>query len=295
MFLSETKLIREAKKSRHLYNVIIGYLLIFLFLIVGQLAGLMVFNIIKSVLNISSSSPIYFSISLMTDFLFCTLAVFIWVKKYEKRRISGMGFYRDRFIKKYILGFIVGVILFSLVVLLLTVTGHINLLSGINTSSIIGLIVVLPGWMIQGATEEILVRGWLMNVLGAKYNSTTIGVIFSSLLFAIMHLLNPNASLVAFLNLFITGILFSLYVIKTKNLWGACGLHTAWNFFQGNIFGFEVSGLQPGGGSLMKLKLVGSKLFTGGSFGPEAGFACTIVLCITIIILFYMIKKNYDN
>lgn len=133
-----------------------------------------------------------------------------------------------------------------------------------------------------------------MNVLGAKYN-ITIGLIFSSLLFSLLHFFNPNVSFVAILNLFITGIVFGLYVIKTKNLWGACGLHAAWNFFQGNIFGFEVSVMETGVGSLIKLKLVGSELFTGGSFGPEAGIACTIVLSVTIIILLYKIINSYEK
>ena len=133
-----------------------------------------------------------------------------------------------------------------------------------------------------------------MNVLGAKYNMT-IGLIFSSLLFSMLHFLNPNVSIVAVVNLFITGILFGLYVIKTQNLWGACGLHAAWNFFQGNIFGFEVSGMNIDIGSLMKLKLVGSDLFTGGSFGPEAGIACTIVLSVAIVILSYKIKNSYEK
>lgn len=249
----------------------------------------------KSILKFPDNSPpMNFSLQLITGFLFSTLIVFFWVKKREKRNISGLGFCREGFIKKYISGFIVGIILFSLVVIVLTVTGHINLVSGLNIKSLLPLMIVLPGWIIQSATEEILVRGWLMNVLGAKYN-VTIGLIFSSLLFALLHFFNPNVSLVAIFNLFITGIVFGLYVIKTKNLWGACGLHAAWNFFQGNIFGFEVSGMETGVGSLIKLKLVGSELFTGGSFGPEAGIACTIVLSVTIIILLYKIINSYER
>ncbi|EPY6471744.1 CPBP family intramembrane glutamic endopeptidase [Clostridium sporogenes] len=294
MILKETELVRQAKKSKHLYNIIVAYLLVFLFMIIGEIIGAIVFLIMKAILKIPNNTPINFSLHLVTGFLFSILVVFIWVKKREKRSIVGMGFYREGFIKKYILGFIVGIILFSLVVMVLIITGHTNLVNGLNLNNIVPLMVVLPGWIIQSAAEEILVRGWLMNVLGAKYN-ITIGLIFSSLLFALLHFLNPNVSLVAILNLFITGILFGLYVIKTKNLWGACGLHAAWNFFQGNIFGFEVSGIKTGVGSLMKLKLVGSDLFTGGSFGPEAGIACTIVLSVAIIILLYKIKNSYEK
>ncbi|WP_251861683.1 CPBP family intramembrane glutamic endopeptidase [Clostridium sp. Marseille-Q2269] len=294
MFLKETELIRQAKKSKHLYNIIISYLLVFLFMIIGEIVGGIIFIIIKTTFKVSNNTPINFSINLITGFLFSALITFAWVKTFENRSVESMGFCREKFIRKYILGFVLGIILFSLVVILLTVTSHINLVSGLNLANIGALIIVLPGWIIQSATEEILVRGWLMNVLGAKYN-ITIGLIFSSLLFSLLHFFNPNVSLVAALNLFITGILFGLYVIKTKNIWGACGLHAAWNFFQGNIFGFEVSGLKTGVGSLMNLELVGSELFTGGAFGPEAGIACTIVLCIAIIILLYKIKNSYNK
>ncbi|WP_434302847.1 lysostaphin resistance A-like protein [Clostridium botulinum] len=294
MILKETELVRQAKGSKHLYNIIVAYLLVFLFMVIGQIIGGIVFLIIKTILKIPNNAPINFSLYLITGFLFSTLMVFIWVKKREKRSIAGLGFCREGFLGKYISGFIVGVILFSSVVIVLIGTGHINLVNGLNFNNILPLIIVLPGWMIQSVTEEVLVRGWLMNVLGAKYN-ITIGLIFSSLLFALLHFFNPNVSLVAILNLFITGIVFGLYVIKTKNLWGACGLHAAWNFFQGNIFGFEVSGIKTDIGSLMKLKLVGSDLFTGGSFGPEAGIACTIVLSVAIIILLYKIKNSYEK
>ncbi|HIG0362069.1 CPBP family intramembrane glutamic endopeptidase [Clostridium sporogenes] len=294
MILKEIELVRQARESDRLYNIFVAYLLVFLFLIVGEIIGGIILFILIKAFKIPNNTPLSFSLSLIAGFLFSTLITFLWIKKREKRSIAGLGFCKEGFIKKYIIGFVFGSILFSIVVLLLLVTGHINLVNGLNLKSIVPLMIVLPGWIIQSATEEILVRGWLMNVLGAKYNMT-IGLIFSSLLFSMLHFLNPNVSIVAVVNLFITGILFGLYVIKTQNLWGACGLHAAWNFFQGNIFGFEVSGMNIDIGSLMKLKLVGSDLFTGGSFGPEAGIACTIVLSVAIVILSYKIKNSYEK
>nr|WP_278001898.1 CPBP family intramembrane glutamic endopeptidase [Clostridium botulinum] len=186
MILKETELVRQAKESKQLYNIIVAYLLVFLFMVIGQIIGGIVFVIIKTILKIPNNTPINFSLHLITGFLFSILVVFIWVKKRENRSIAGLGFCREGFLGKYISGFIVGVILFSSVVIVLIGTGHINLVNGLNLNNILPLIIVLPGWMIQSATEEVLVRGWLMNVLGAKYN-ITIGLIFSSLLFALLH------------------------------------------------------------------------------------------------------------
>ena len=124
-----------------------------------------------------------------------------------------------------------------------------------------------------------------MNVLGARYN-IALGLIISSTLFGALHLGNENVNYVALLNIILVGILFGLYVIKTNDLWGACGMHSAWNFAQGNLFGFEVSGINTSVGSLIDLNLTGSNFISGGQFGPEAGIAATIVLITGIFIVY---------
>ncbi len=70
-------------------------------------------------------------------------------------------------------------------------------------------------------------------------------------------------------------------------------MHTAWNFAQGNLFGFEVSGIDVSVGSLIDLNLVGSDFVTGGIFGPEAGIVATFILLVSIGILLFIDKKGY--
>ena len=69
-------------------------------------------------------------------------------------------------------------------------------------------------------------------------------------------------------------------------------MHSAWNFAQGNLFGFEVSGIDAAVGSLIDLNLVGNKFISGGEFGPEAGIAATIVLITGILIIYISDKKS---
>ena len=133
-----------------------------------------------------------------------------------------------------------------------------------------------------------------MNVLGARYN-IGIGLFISSTLFGLLHLTNPNVSFIAVINIILIGIFYGLYVIKTNDLWAVCGMHSAWNFAQGNLFGFEVSGINVEVSSLMDLNLVGNDFISGGIFGPEAGIASTVVLLISIGILIYLDKKDYFN
>ena len=105
------------------------------------------------------------------------------------------------------------------------------------------------------------------------------------MIFATLHSLNDNLSRLAILNLLVFGLFAGLYAMREGSLWGVSALHTAWNWIQGNIFGFNVSGMSAGGGTLLNLAGRGPGWLTGGQFGPEGGIAVTCVLLLGIIIL----------
>ena len=207
-----------------------------------------------------------------------------------------MGFCKENFVMKFLKGFGIGAAMFAASILLLFITGNIMLDKSpsipVGMAALSSILIVLPGWIIQSSTEEILTRGWLMNVIGARHN-VGLGVGVSSTLFGALHLLNKHVSALAISNIILVGIFFGLYVIKTENLWGACGIHAAWNWAQGNIFGLEVSGNTTGVGSLVKMKLIGSNIITGGEFGPEAGLGVTTILVLAIIVIVYRMRKQY--
>jgi hypothetical protein len=147
-----------------------------------------------------------------------------------------------------------------------------------------GVLLVFLGWTVQGPAEEALTRGWLLPVIGARHKPLW-GVIVSAVVFAVYHLLNPNVSPIAFLNLFLFGIFTALYVLYEGGLWGVFGIHAAWNWAQGNLFGLEVSGTPPAGGTLFDLMETGPDVVTGGPFGPEGGLAVTFVLMISSAVI----------
>mgnify|MGYP000902493869 FL=1 len=152
------------------------------------------------------------------------------------------------------------------------------------------ILAILPGWIVQSSTEEIITRGWLMHIIGAKHNQA-LGFIISSILFGVLHIFNPGVSLLSILNIVLVGFLFGLYVIDTKDVWGACGLHAAWNFAQGNIYGFNVSGISSSTDTLISFTSKGTDILTGGAFGPEASIFTTIVLLIGIVAL--VLKRRF--
>jgi membrane protease YdiL (CAAX protease family) len=147
-----------------------------------------------------------------------------------------------------------------------------------------GVLIALLGWAVQGPAEELICRGWMLPVLAARYRLRT-GVIVSSLFFAVLHGLNPNLTVIAGLNLALYGLFAALYALREGGIWGIGAQHAAWNWAQGNVFGFEVSGIAPAGGMVLNLMETGPDEVTGGAFGPEGGLAITAVLVVGIVVL----------
>jgi len=113
--------------------------------------------------------------------------------------------------------------------------------------------------------------------------------VISSALFGLIHLGNPNATLVGAAGIFFAGLLFAYAFLRTKQLWLPIGLHIGWNFFEGVVFGFPVSGLDIY--ALARISVHGPELWTGGAFGPEAGL---IVLPAIVVggLLIYLYSRR---
>ncbi|HET9055673.1 MAG TPA: type II CAAX endopeptidase family protein [Chitinophagaceae bacterium] len=144
------------------------------------------------------------------------------------------------------------------------------------------------GWafvlmLLVAIAEEIMFRGYILNNLMRSLNKYT-ALVISSLIFALAHSTNPEFNLLAFVNVFLAGIFLGIDYIHTKNLFYAVVLHFTWNFFQGPVLGFEVSGIEfP---SIFQIQLSGNELITGGKFGFEGSLPATVVLILSIILLF---------
>ncbi|HET7577712.1 MAG TPA: type II CAAX endopeptidase family protein [Bacillales bacterium] len=137
-------------------------------------------------------------------------------------------------------------------------------------------------YILVGLAEEIFFRGYCMTVL-QQSGKTWMAVLVSSLLFSLAHSFNPNISILGMVNIFLIGLLFAFMVVKTGNLWMPIGFHIAWNYFQGDIFGFPVSGTAPHG--IYNIAGVKGTLWSGGSFGPEGGLLTTILIIIVFLIV----------
>ena len=176
--------------------------------------------------------------------------------------------------------------------LILILTGSYQLVGTTFTPYAFGFVLLtIPFWLIQGGTEELITRGWLLPVMAEKSNKI-IAIVVSSSLFGLLHMFNSGFTMQSLIDLILFGVLETFYIIKTDNLWGAAGIHGAWNFAQGNIFGVLVSGSTTGSSLLQFAPGSGPDWLTGGSFGAEGSIVCTLVMLVTIMILAYQLKKS---
>lgn len=155
-------------------------------------------------------------------------------------------------------------------------------------------------WMLMiGFYEELVFRGYQIVNLAEGFNLPDISrrqavigsVALSSFIFGILHAMNPSASGISTLNVMLAGGMLALPFIITGRLALSIGLHAGWNFFQGGVFGFPVSGV-PTRAALLQIQQQGPEIITGGSFGPEAGLLGVLGFVLIIAVLLIYFKKK---
>ena len=137
--------------------------------------------------------------------------------------------------------------------------------------------------------EELISRGYWLQNLRAGLN-LSLGVLLSSALFALAHSFNPNLSWQAFLGLFLSGLFLAYGYLRTRQLWLPIGLHLGWNFFEGTVFGFPVSGQYFY--QVIRQTVSGPDIITGGTFGPEGGLILLPALLLGTAGVFWYTKNR---
>lgn len=142
--------------------------------------------------------------------------------------------------------------------------------------------------------EEIFFRGYLLNNLMQNMHKW-VALIISAIFFMLMHLDNPGAAItfLPVLSVFIGGILFGINYIYTKNLWFGICLHFLWNFLQGPVLSYDVSGTPVTG--IFKHSLSGSSFITGGVFGFEGSAVCVCLSVVSIITLVAFYERKMQQ
>lgn len=240
--------------------------------------------------------PFWSALALMAQSVaFISSAILFW-KIFDRKPLKDMGMpsFKNHW-KQLIFGLLLGIVSISGVFLILNALDMIHVEQNFDSPNL--LVSIIRGlilFIFVGFSEEIFSRGYNMTVLKQTGNNWIV-VLVSSLIFSLMHGMNPNVSIIGLLNIFLIAILFAYMFIKTKNIWIPIGYHITWNFFQGNIFGFPVSGLEQNG--LYKISLTSANIWNGGDFGAEGGLVTTAIIILGLLAVHYYVKvtKNKET
>ena len=147
-------------------------------------------------------------------------------------------------------------------------------------------------FLLVAVTEEVMLRGFVLGRMLSAGMNRFVALFLSSALFSAMHLFNPNFALLPFVNILLAGCLLGASFLYTRNLCFPVVLHWFWNWLQGPVLGYEVSGMDSGE-TLLTLRLTGRDLLTGGSFGFEGSLLCTVLLVVgTLAIIGYYERRG---
>lgn len=212
--------------------------------------------------------------------------VYTWafIRIVDRRPLVSLGLYRSGgWLSDFVKGVVLAALLLGVIFLISIWSGSITVEGFARPAPEGGSVVkyffgILIAFLFVGFYEEIMFRGYILQRLMER-SSVPVAVILSSIVFALLHGANPGADLVGLLNTVVISVMLSALYLRTRSLWMPIGFHFAWDFFLGYVYSLPVSGI-PLYGLLDVVEVDPASNVSGGSYGPEAGFACTIALGI---------------
>lgn len=232
------------------------------------------FSLAVLLLHLNPTGTVAFTSSTLITLIAFTLSIYVSRRWLDRRAFSSLGLQVNRYVLPDLLtGILITFILMGAIYLAMDRLGwiHFNGFAWqidpwgvvLGQVTFFFFIFILVGWQ-----EELLSRGYHLQTLASGLNLLW-GVVLSSAIFGLLHLGNPNATWVSAAGIFFAGVFLALGFVWTGRLWLSIGLHIGWNFFEGVVFGFPVSGLATY--PLLRIQVSGPAAWTGGAFGPEAG------------------------
>jgi membrane protease YdiL (CAAX protease family) len=195
-----------------------------------------------------------------------------------------VGWSRDLFV-----GSLLGIASLALAAVIATAGGGLSFtISGREALLQVGQTLLFSAvlFIIAALAEEALFRGYPLQTL-TRANLAWLAVLLTSVPFAAVHLRNPNvAAGFTFVNTALAGVWLAVAYLRTRSLWFPLGVHWAWNWALGSLFGLPVSGITDlAPHPLLHGTDLGPAWLTGGSYGIEGGLACTITLIVSTVFI----------
>lgn len=226
------------------------------------------------------------------SFVIILILFIFWVKVIEKNSLSTLGFVKRNWLKYLGWGILLSLLQMGVIALVYQVGGIGTFeLNELSLEPILFILGLFPFWLLQGGTEEVATRGWLLTRIAARTNlPLAIGI--SSSLFGILHLGNSGVTFLSLLNIVLDGVLAGLLFIYTDSIWLVVAQHGTWNYVQGNLLGFQVSGTGADASIFSFTMGSGPDWLTGGEFGAEGSIITTLVLLVSLVIVYRLGERR---
>lgn len=261
-------------------------ILFVVFNIIFLIAVIMIVNLKPDIFGVSSGIS-EFTYGKFLEFISALLAIIFCRKYFDRKSFMSIGIKFEA--KDFLVGLTLGALPIVLGFTILYFLGFIEVTNlQFNSSK---LSIWFMTFILVALHEEFVCRGYILNNLLTS-NNKFVALTISSLLFALIHIANAHMGVIPFINLTLAGYVLGIYYCYHKNLWLPIGLHLTWNFFQGPIMGFNVSGIDTT--PLITQHISGNQLITGGSFGFEGSLLCTF-FCLILIYIQYRMYSNSEN
>ena len=251
------------------------------------------------------------SMTLSSIGLALAFAISVWLagRFLDRRPFAGFGFHlgRDWWID-FGFGLALGAGLMLVIFLIELAVGWVSVTGTFVTnrpdaSFLTAILVPVVSFLAVGFYEELFSRGYQLRNTAEGLNwgpiapqgAIVIATLLSSALFGALHASNPNATAFSTLNIAFAGILLAMGYLLTGELAIPIALHITWNFFQGNVFGFPVSGTAVRAATFISVEQGGPDLWTGGAFGPEAGLLGLGAMIVGILLIVLWVRRRYGR
>jgi len=239
------------------------------------------------------SNALFQNIVILSIFLTAIFSIVLTVifRRYiDRKPVKSLGFVWQPFLADAFTGFCLGIALLGIGTLFLFARNNLDWTDvHFKTSDFFMALVLM---VLVAFAEEMVFRGYILNNLMESMNKwLALGI--SAALFAIAHISNPGISPVAIVNILLAGLLLGMNFIYTRNIWFAICFHFSWNFLQGPVFGYDVSGLPLQ--SVLEPSLQGPQWVTGGTFGMEGSFITTGLFTGSLLLLYYVYQNRYSK
>jgi membrane protease YdiL (CAAX protease family) len=260
-------------------------------LLAGVIASFVVIAPAFSTLSKTPQADLILQVVVLSLFIGAVLSIILTVifrRFIDRQPVKSLGFRWQPFQPEAITGFCLGVALLGAGTLVLFATKHLEW-TDVHFKAgdfFTGLALML----LIAFTEEMVFRGYILNNLMESMNKwAALGL--SAVLFTMAHGSNPGITSVAVVNLLLAGVMLGINFIYTRNIWFAIFFHFSWNFLQGPVLGYEVSGLPLQG--VLQPALQGPWWLTGGIFGLEGSFIITCLFIGALLLLYTVYEKKY--